>query len=35
MTQLKSFNFKDQIQNKIEFSYLGGLGVGLIKLAYI
>jgi hypothetical protein len=35
MTQLKSFNFKGQIQNEIGFFYLGGLGVVLIKLAYI
>jgi hypothetical protein len=30
MNQLKSFNLKGQIQNEIEFSYLGHLGVGLI-----
>jgi hypothetical protein len=30
MSQLKRFNLKGQIQNKIGFSYLGHLGVGLI-----
>jgi hypothetical protein len=30
MSQLTWFNLKGQIQNKIGFSYLGGLSVGLI-----
>jgi len=30
MSQLERLNFKGQIQNEIEFSYLGHLGVGLI-----
>jgi hypothetical protein len=30
MSQLKWFNLKGHIQNKIRFSYLGGLSVGLI-----
>jgi hypothetical protein len=30
MSQLKRFNLKGQIQNEIESSYLGHLGVSLI-----
>jgi hypothetical protein len=30
MSQLKRFNLKSQIQNEIEFSYLGHIGVDLI-----
>ncbi len=35
MSQLKWFNLKCKIQNKIGLSYLGGLSVSLIQTTYI